>query len=100
MIKIPQELFDAYVLFYGKQAIRTELVTQAGSSRIYARFYAEFSSVLGVFNENVKENETFVYFSKVFSENGLNTPKVFYVSDNLRTYFVEDFGDQSLLSII
>ena len=51
-------------------------------------------------NENLAENETFYYFSTVFSELELNTPQSFKISLD-RTIYVQEFlGAQTLSEII
>ena len=78
----------------------TSRITQAGSDRSYFRFVNGNNSVLGVYSENITETETFLYFSSVFKSVGLNVPDIFYVSEDLNCYFIEDFGDDLLLGIV
>jgi aminoglycoside/choline kinase family phosphotransferase len=46
---------------------------------------------------NIKENETFIYFSRHFAEKQLCTAKILAVNDDKSIYIQEDFGNVSLL---
>lgn len=100
MKDIKQILTDYYSIFYGVSPEKCSRITQAGSDRSYFRFVNGNRSVLGVYSENITETETFLYFSSVFKSVGLNVPDIFYVSEDLNCYFIEDFGDDLLLGIV
>ncbi|WP_253311371.1 aminoglycoside phosphotransferase family protein [Chryseobacterium sp. HSC-36S06] len=51
-------------------------------------------------NENIAENESFFYFSEVFSQLNLNTPKIFKISEDLKIYIQEFLGKNTLSEII
>ncbi|WP_218250384.1 phosphotransferase [Kaistella faecalis] len=51
-------------------------------------------------NENIAENESFFYFSEVFSELNLNTPKIFKISEDRKIYIQEFLGKNTLSEII
>ncbi len=51
-------------------------------------------------NDNVRENESFFYFSEVFSELSLNTPQIFQISDDRKWYVQEFLGSKTLSEII
>lgn len=70
---------------------------QAGSDRHYFRIYAGGKSFIATYGNNIKENETFIYFSTQFQQQQLCTPAVFYVSDDKCCYIQEDFGSTCLL---
>lgn len=73
---------------------------QSGSSRI--NFVAESSArkYIVTANENLAENESFFYFSEVFSGLNLNTPKIFRISSDRKTYVQEFLGGHTLSEII
>lgn len=50
-------------------------------------------------NENIPENESFFYFSEVFTALHLNTPKIFKISEDRKIY-VQDFLGKTTLSEI
>ena len=100
MAQIESILSSEFEVFYGKPKERLEKITQAGSDRSYYRFVVEGHSYLGVYSENIAENETFLYYTSVFLELELNVPEVYYISPNKEVYFIEDFGDQLLLDVV
>lgn len=77
-----------------------EQITGSGSNRQYFRLFSSDKSYIGVYNENIPENETFLYFSSVFKNLKLNTPEILAVSDDQRYIIQSDIGKQSLLEAI
>jgi aminoglycoside/choline kinase family phosphotransferase len=74
-----------------------EKIPQSGSNRIYFRVRAATGSCIATYNENIRENKTFVYYSTHFRSKGCPVPKIFAVNDAYTIYLQEDFGDLSLL---
>lgn len=52
------------------------------------------------YNENIAENECFLYFSSIFSELKLNTPKIFSISEDRKLYIQEFLGAKTFSEII
>jgi len=70
---------------------------QAGSDRQYFRIHSSDRTFIATYGTNIKENETFIYFSEQFAKLKLATPAVLYVSDDHRIYIQDDVGSISLL---
>ena len=68
----------------------------SGSHRQYFRILLKNRSIIGVFNENIKENTAFIEFAKHFKQRGLNVPAVLAYNLNEHIYFIEDLGDEIL----
>jgi len=68
----------------------------SGSSRIYFRIKSESYSVIATYNTDRKENIAFLHMSKIFSENGINVPKIYAENLDNNIYLQEDLGDESL----
>ena len=49
---------------------------QAGSERHYYRIHTNEKSFIATHGANLKENETFIYFSKHFREKNLAVPEI------------------------
>jgi aminoglycoside/choline kinase family phosphotransferase len=77
--------------------IQIEKIPQSGSNRIYFRLRTEDRSFIATYNENIKENRTFVHFSRHFRNCGCPVPEIFIVNEAYTIYLQEDFGDRSLL---
>ncbi|MCX6316686.1 MAG: phosphotransferase [Bacteroidetes bacterium] len=87
-----------YTKWKGKPPLSTDLLPQSGSERRYFRMHGEDGTVIGTYGANIKENETFIYFCRHFSESGLCVPEIFAVSEDGEYYLQQDFGDTSLLN--
>ncbi|MBL0055644.1 MAG: phosphotransferase [Chitinophagaceae bacterium] len=74
-----------------------EKLPQAGSERHYYRIHSPGRQYIATYGTNLKENETFLYFSDHFNKKGLVTPKVFCINPERDIYIQEDLGDISLL---
>jgi len=73
---------------------------QSGSDRIYYRVVSSNISAIATVNENVKENETFIYFSNHFGKAGFPVPQIFGINEERTLYLQSDFGDSSLLNLL
>lgn len=86
--------------FIGSDDYQFQLLPQSGSSR--KNFIGIFKDEKFILtsNDNLAENEAFLYFSEVFEHLALNTPKIFKISEDKRMYIQEYLGDQTLFDII
>ncbi len=87
-----------YTEWKGQPPQSIDVLPQSGSERRYFRLHGKEDSVIGTYGANIKENESFIYFSDLFSEKKLATPKILAVSKDRVFYLQEDFGDTSLLN--
>src|ERR1700748_758675 len=74
-----------------------EKIPQSGSNRIYFRILTDSGSYIATYNENVRENRTFIYFSRHFRAKGCPVPEIYTVNEAATIYLQQDFGDVSLL---
>ncbi len=98
-----QQLIDAignlYKEWNGSPPESIDVLPQSGSERRYFRLHGENGkTVIGTYGANLKENETFIYFSNHFRKKDLTVPEIFAVGNDKICYLQEDFGDVSLLS--
>ncbi len=77
-----------------------DVIPQSGSNRIYFRLRTAERSYIATYNDNVRENQTFIYFSRHFRDRGCPVPEIYFVNDACTIYFQEDFGDFSLLAAL
>lgn len=82
------------------EPLSIDLLQQSGSDRRYFRLHGNEETVIGTYGMNVKENETFIYFTNHFVKEKLSVPKVVAVSDDKECYLQEDLGDNSLLNVL
>ena len=71
---------------------------QAGSERHYFRIHTANKNYIATYGANIKENESFIYFSAHFKKKGLATPEILCINTEKDIYIQDDFGDISLLN--
>lgn len=84
----------------GHRADEFIALPQSGSSRINYIGSSGNQQFVITYNDNIRENEAFFYFSKLFSELGLNTPSVLKINAAENLYVQEFLGSQTLSEII
>jgi len=90
-----KELFSGF----SKELITgIDKLPQAGSERHYFRIRTADKSFIATYGANLKENESFIYFSKHFKKKDLAVPEILCINANKDIYLQEDFGDVSLLN--
>lgn len=77
---------------------RIEKLPQSGSDRIYFRIYCSEETYIATYNLNIKETQTFVYFSRHFGKAGLPVPNIIAVNEEDTIYIQQDLGTESLLN--
>lgn len=76
-------------------------IPQSGGDRIYFRILTITNkSYVATTSNNVKENETFLYFTSHFKTVNAPVPNVFVVNEEKTIYIQEDFGSECLLDIL
>lgn len=73
---------------------------QSGSARKNFIATSHHQKYVVTYNENTRENNVFLYFSNLFSEQNANTPKIFAVSDDELVYIQEFLGENTLSEVI
>ncbi len=75
-----------------------EKLPQSGSNRMYFRVQTAQRSYIATYNDNVRENRTFVYYSHHFRARGCPVPEIYAINEEYTIYLQEDFGNTSLLN--
>lgn len=90
----PETLF---ISVFGTPPSGSEPIAGAGSSRRYTRLHhPDGRTVIACEGDDRKENEAFIYLSEALAKSGIRVPDILAVSDSVRCYLQEDFGDTSL----
>ena len=77
---------------------KLEQLPKSGGDRIYFRIITEKKSYIATYNENLKENATFLYFSEHFAKINAPVPQIFHTFHDGKMYIQQDFGRTSLLN--
>ena len=92
-----EEITHLFASFSPSTINNIDKLPQAGSERYYYRLITDAGNYIATHGANIKENETFFYFSKHFAEKQLCTATIFAINDKKDIYIQEDFGNTSLL---
>ena len=87
-----------YASYSNDTLLSIEKLAQSGSNRIYFRVITVNETCIATYGNNIKENRTFINFSRHFRSCGCPVPEIYAVNDDHSIYLQEDFGDVSLLS--
>lgn len=85
---------------FGEKSTEFVTLAQSGSARVNFLAQNQTGKYIITYNENISENESFLYFSQIFSDLHLNTPQIFTVSDDRKMYIQEFLGSQTFSDII
>lgn len=89
-----------YKNWKGKQAEAIEKIPQSGSDRVYFKLTDGANNYIATYSLNIKENQTFIYFSEHFKTLGMAVPEVFCVNDEQSVYIQKNVGTTSLLELL
>ncbi len=85
-----ESISNLYKEWTGAEPMKVDVLPISGSERRYFRLHGANGSVIGTYGANVKENESFIYFSREFSAKKLSVPEIFAVSKDRMFYLQED----------
>ncbi|MEP6514035.1 MAG: phosphotransferase, partial [Parafilimonas sp.] len=92
-----EKINEVFIQFKNKDAKRIEKLQQSGSDRQYFRIFCNEATHIATYNPHVKENQTFIYFSKHFKKAKLPVPQIYAISNDETVYIQQDLGTLSLL---
>lgn len=92
-----EEIIKLFATLGQSPITEIDKLPQAGSERHYFRLHTKEGNFIATYGANIKENQSFIYFSNHFAAKQLSTAKIFCVSEDKSTYIQEDFGSTSLL---
>lgn len=84
----------------GKKSTEFITLAQSGSARVNFLAVTDTEKYIITYNENIPENESFLYYSQVFSTLNLNTPAILAISEDRKMYVQEFLGKQTLSEVI
>jgi len=98
MQDVVDEIKKLFHSFKNTMPQRVEKLQQSGSDRTYYRIYTDENTYIAAHNLNIRESDTFIYFSRHFGSHGLPVPAILAVNNDHTIYIQEDLGTQSLLN--
>ncbi|MFO8054350.1 MAG: RNase adapter RapZ [Bacteroidales bacterium] len=94
-----KDLSDLYSSYTGRAPEAITPLPHSGSGRQYFRIHGT-PTVIGVFNNDNKENRAFLYFARHFKKHDLPVPEIFDHDLEKHIYLQEDLGDRTLFSYV
>ena len=88
-----EKLFEEH---FGTQPDKVDLLPVSGSDRRYYRISNQNVSAIGTYNANTAENNTYFYFTQLFTKHEINVPEIYKVSKDKKFYLQQDLGSMSL----
>ena len=85
---------------FHKEVEQMTLLDASGSARKYYRMQCEDISVMGVYNEDKKENQAFIEFSRHFKQKGIAVADILNENLEQNIYLIEDLGKQTLYQLL
>ncbi|MDP4130629.1 MAG: hypothetical protein Q8939_10730, partial [Bacteroidota bacterium] len=98
MENINEEIAGLFAGYRKEPLVSIKKIPQSGSIRIYYRIHTATQSYIATYGINIRENQTFVRFSRHFKSKGCPVPEIYGVNAEGTLYIQEDFGDASLLN--
>ncbi len=98
MENINGAISDLFATYRPEPVISVRKIPQSGSIRIYYRIAAGTKTYIATYGNNIRENMSFILFSRHFRAAGVPVPEIYAVNAAGDLYIQEDFGDISLLN--
>jgi aminoglycoside/choline kinase family phosphotransferase len=98
MHNITDRIKELFATFSPAVINSIDKLPQAGSERQYFRINSSNKSFIATYGANIKENDSFIYFSEHFNKKNLATAQILCINKEKDIYIQEDFGDVSLLN--
>ena len=97
MTAITDEIKTLFAGFSKTLLTGLEKIPQSGSNRMYFRILTAGGSYIATYNDNIRENRTFVHYARHFRAKGCPVPEIYAINEAYTIYLQQDFGDLSLL---
>ena len=97
---VAENLLSLYKNWAGEEPSSISPLPQSASYRRYFRMKSNNKNAIGVFNEDRKENDAFISFTKHFLKHNVNVPQLYAENLGNDVYLIEDLGDKTLYSLI
>ena len=98
MAIVAEDILTFFEKNYSEKVINFQKLPKSGGDRVYFRIETQKKSYIATYDENIKEGETFLYFTQHFSKINAPVPEIYFASDDNKIYIQQDFGPVSLLN--
>jgi aminoglycoside/choline kinase family phosphotransferase len=98
MQPVIEQIKSFFASFNSNEIKSIEKIPQSGGERIYFRIITSTQSYIVTYNENIRENEAFLYFTEHFEKINAPVPHIYLKHPDGKMYIQQDFGTVSLLN--
>jgi aminoglycoside/choline kinase family phosphotransferase len=98
MDQINESISELFAGYSNEPVLSINKIPQSGSIRVYYRIITGRKSYIATYGINIKENLSFIRFSRHFKTKQCPVPEIYAVNNEGTIYIQEDFGDISLLN--
>jgi len=98
MAPIAEDILEFFKKHNSEKVTDFQKLQKSGGDRVYFRISTEEKSYIATFDENIRESETFLYFTEEFSKINAPVPEIYFISEDKKMYVQQDFGPVSLLN--
>ena len=98
MSPIADEVLEFFQKHNSENITNFQKLPKSGGDRVYFRITTDENSYIATYDENLRESETFLYFTNHFSKINAPVPEIYFTSEDNRMYVQQDFGPVSLLN--
>jgi aminoglycoside/choline kinase family phosphotransferase len=98
MDPINKDISDLFASYSSALILSINKIPQSGSIRMYYRIRTASGSFIATYGIHIKENQSFVQYSRHFKSKDCPVPEIFAINSEGTIYIQEDFGDISLLN--
>ncbi|MFA7360945.1 MAG: phosphotransferase [Candidatus Kapaibacterium sp.] len=95
-----EKILNQFKSAFPEEVVSFHKLKRGVSDKLIIRISTTNSSIIGVYNENIKENEAYIGFTNVFNRLKLNTSEILHVSSDRKIYFAKDLGKETLYDIL
>ncbi|MCX6280032.1 MAG: phosphotransferase [Bacteroidetes bacterium] len=95
-----EKLARLFTSWSGTQPASIEKLPGSGSNRVYFRLRGSGLSAIGAWNDDIRENDAFVSFTRHFHKNGFPVAEVLSYNCENRVYLITDLGDTTLYQLL
>ncbi|MBE0647270.1 MAG: phosphotransferase [Bacteroidales bacterium] len=99
-MNIEEQLSLLFQRTFNEKPERVVRLPESGSNRLYFRIHGKSESVIGVYNNDRKENDAFLSFTRTFESLNLPVPAIIAEDREANCYILSNLGDQTLFSFL
>ena len=85
---------------FGQDYTAINILKASGSARKYFRVEIDLKNYVICISENIQENKTFLRLSEYLLNKGINVPRILGVSDDYRSYLLQDLGNRDFMTVL